>query len=71
MDLTPEEKDLIIEHRKKREYLRGYNEGLETAAKTCESWAAESCGGSGEGGHGYKNLAAIIRDKKRPAPTLI
>lgn len=64
MDLTPEEQALIIEHRKRLDYKRAYDDGLETAARICESWAAESCGGSGEGGQGYKNLAAIIREKK-------
>ena len=64
MDITPEERDIIIEHRKRRDYMRAYNDGIEAAAHICESWAAESCGGSGEGGHGYKSLAAIIRKKK-------
>lgn len=63
MDLSPEEQAIIIEHRKKRDYMRAYNHGLETAACICESWAAESCGGSGEGGQGYKNLAEIIRKR--------
>lgn len=59
--LTPEERTLVLAHRKRAEYARAYNNGLEAAASQCEAWADECCGGSGEGGEVYRNIAGSIR----------
>lgn len=39
---------------------QAYVMGLSDAARTAESWADQSCGGSGTGGEGYRNLARSI-----------
>lgn len=43
-----------------QERLRGYRLGLAAAASKARSWADQCAGGSGEGGEGYRNLAASI-----------
>lgn len=40
---------------------KGYLMGLEAAAQKCENFAAQCCGGSGEGGGGYLAAADAIR----------
>jgi hypothetical protein len=46
-------------------YEKWYNAGLIDAARKADGWAAECCGGSGEGSQGYKNLAESIRNMQR------
>lgn len=50
------------------DFLKAFNAGLELAARIAESWADECCGGSGQGGEGYRNLAKVIRNKQRSQP---
>jgi hypothetical protein len=63
--VTPEEWKaalaMVQEMRRQRERTTSYNRGLEAAAQQAEAWAAQCCGGSGEGGEGYRNLAIAIR----------
>ena len=47
------------------DFLDSFNAGLELAAQLAESWADQCCGGSGEGGEGYRNLAKAIRSKQK------
>lgn len=40
--------------------LNGYRMGLHAASRMALSYADQCCGGSGEGGEGYRNLADAI-----------
>lgn len=40
--------------------LNGYRMGLHAASQMALSYAEQCCGGSGEGGEGYRNLAYAI-----------
>jgi hypothetical protein len=40
-----------------------YNRGLDDAAETARDWSRQCCGGTGEGGEGYANLADVIERK--------
>ncbi len=42
-------------------FQSGYLAGLRAASNKAINWADECCGGSGDGGEGYRNLAAAIR----------
>jgi hypothetical protein len=59
--LTTDEWKMIKDHRKKQERDRYRNLGLADAAGLADNWAEQCCGGSGEGGEGYRNLANAIR----------
>lgn len=65
MELSKEEVQLILTQRKEKARITSYNQGLEAAAQQAESYAAQCCGGTGEGGEGYKNLAVSIRQLKK------
>ena len=55
----------VLDMRKRLVFDNGFNAGLETAALIADSWADQCCGGSGEGGEGYRNLAVSIREKAK------
>jgi hypothetical protein len=59
--LTTEEWNLILELRQKNRDTAWRNTGLQEAASLADQWADECCGGSGQGGEGYRNLATAIR----------
>ncbi len=63
--LTEAERIFIAQQRKSAEMDRAFNAGLEAAARLAESWADQCCGGSGEGGEGYRNLAKSILAAQR------
>jgi hypothetical protein len=50
------------------DFRKSFNAGLELAARLAESWADECCGGSGDYGEGYRNLAKSIRAKQSSLP---
>jgi hypothetical protein len=51
---------LVLEEERERRETMMFNSGLEAAARKSVEWADQSCGGSGFGGEGYRNLATSI-----------
>lgn len=49
-------------HRLAYELQITHDLAIAAAANIAKSWAAECCGGSGEGGEGYLNLANTINN---------
>lgn len=43
---------------------RFFQMGLDAASALADNWADQCCGGSGEGGEGYRNLACAQRRLK-------
>ena len=63
--LSAAEWEIVQEYRRQAIRIDGYKRGLEAAAQKADAWAAECCGGSGEGGEGYRSLANQIRAMAR------
>jgi hypothetical protein len=59
--LSTAEWEMVQEMSRQAIRREGYNRGIEAAAQQAEAWADQCCGGSGEGGEGYRNLAVAIR----------
>jgi hypothetical protein len=50
----------VLEVERERRDNSYFDAGLRTAAIKCVEWADASCGGSGAGGEGYRNLSNVI-----------
>jgi hypothetical protein len=56
-ELTPDEWQLVQNKRQAEERNKAFNEGISRAIELCNSYAAQCCGGSGQGGEAYKIVA--------------